>query len=490
MSEHQSNPQSEPVAAAAGARRRLPVAYAVALLLSMSTTLVVLLLRTYSVSQNYQWSATGGLEGAGAFGIFKACSGESIYHDFTNSTVGFIFNFLFYDFYGLLLGAIGSCDLTPLLGRGITLLFLAVFAVGLIIWFRRETSLFERLSLALLVISPMMGWWALSLRPDVGGMVFFAAGIVALLAYLERSTVLNLLIVALFVFLAWSFKQPYLFIVPLIGLFLLLRNFRHALLFAAVMAAGLIATLLLQPDSYLTHTVTLPSGHPVLLSVAIRNALQFITKASGPLAGTAILIFLLPRSRLRQPGNQFLLAALAWSMVVLGAAASKVGAADNYYFPPFALLLIFLLHNIGHVRVRRRQAVLVVVSILTIVTNVVVLSGVRGRTSLDMSARTETLAVQKALEQAADPKLVWGELIALPWVSPQAETRILDQYIDFYQTQSIPGVLDITGRVKSGYYATIAMPASETRHLDLSRYEINGQYGANSIWIRKTGPAE
>jgi len=491
VSEHPSNPVSkERATIQADTRGRLPIAYTTTILLFIGTSLAILLLRVYSVSQNYIWSATGGLEGAGALGIFNACSGEVIYHDFSGTTVGFIFNFLFYEFYGFILKVFGSCYLTPLIGRGISLVFLVALAACLMHWFRHKIGLFERISLVSLVISPMVGWWAISLRPDVGGMMFFAVSVLALLAYLERSTILNLSAAALFVFLAWSFKQTFIFIAPLITLFILTRSFKHATLFVAILGLGLIATLLLMPSSYLTHTVYLPGEHPFLFSIGMRNAVSFLIKASGLLAGAALLICLLPRSRLAEPRNVFLLSAFAFSVAVFGVAAAKVGAADNYFFPSFALLIIFLMQNVSHVVARRRQTVLSVVAILTITSNAVLLSGVRGRTSLDMSPKMEILAAKQALMQTPGPKLIWGELIARPWITPQAETRILDGYIDFYQTKPIPGVLDIAGRVGSGYYATVAIPVTEARNFDLSGYELKGQFGATRLWIRKGSPAK
>ena len=142
------------------------------LLAGALSNLAVFAVRFFSVFEQSGLQPTTGLEGGGAFGIYRVCTNEVVYHDFSQLPNGFIFNFLFYDMYGYLIQFLGYCDATPLIGRFVTLSLL-VAAAGLI-WFASRPAL-ERVEasvVALAMFSPTIGWWAFALRPDVGGTTF------------------------------------------------------------------------------------------------------------------------------------------------------------------------------------------------------------------------------------------------------------------------------------------------------------------------------
>src|SRR5215469_424352 len=89
------------------------------------SNLAVFTVRLHSVFEQGGLQPTSGAEGGGAFGIYRVCTDQSVYHDFSQLPNGFIFNFLFYDIYGYLIRFLSYCDATPLIGRFITLSLLA-----------------------------------------------------------------------------------------------------------------------------------------------------------------------------------------------------------------------------------------------------------------------------------------------------------------------------------------------------------------------------
>src|SRR4051794_36240537 len=176
--------QRMPINISQSIKKWLQQVYPWFLLAGAASSLAVFGSRFLSVLDVSGLEPTSGLEGGGAFGIYRVCANEPVYHDFSKLPNGFIFNFLFYYIYGYLVRFLSYCDATALVGRLITLSLL-VAAAGLV-WVasRRALERVEAGVVALALFSPTIGWWAFALRPDVGGIFFLLAALLCFVYYL------------------------------------------------------------------------------------------------------------------------------------------------------------------------------------------------------------------------------------------------------------------------------------------------------------------
>jgi hypothetical protein len=430
-------------------------------------TLAVFVLRLSSVLALHGLIPTSGVEGAGSYGIFQACVGQATYHDFSTAPNIAVFNFLFYEFYGLAVRLFAPCDAgTPLAGRLLTVVFVAVLAAAIFAARDERLPRAEAGVIALGAFSFFVGWWAFALRPDAGAAAFLALCVIALLSYLSAPGLPKLLGVAFFLCCAWGFKQPYAVAGPVLLWFILRQDRRHALIFCAVLLAAIgIPFLAYGARPYFLHTVYAEATAPLYADIAVGSLTSFLVK------GLPILVpAMLAIAACRGPdqARNFLLALLAFSFFVALATAGKVGAADNYFLPTFVVAAILCVRCLPRCAPPVRRAGLAASAAISIALAIAILSGLRGAVSVASHAPIyRDMATQVNAMPA--PKLVWHEAVALPWFGKDVETRIL---WDREGDALVPGAFDPRRRVAEGRYRTVVIPAYEEKRFDLSHYRL------------------
>src|SRR5262249_45743438 len=176
----------------------------------------------------------GSAEGAAVFGVYQACLGKPIYHDFYASPNSFIYNFLFYQLYGVLSRWVVGCNIDILLfGRMVTCTALVGTAVAFILPQDDQLTPSEKLFLFSLSFAPLIGWWAFAIRPDVIGMMFLTLALIVFRWALINGTK-YIVLSAVLIFLAWAFKQPFIVLAPVMFVFAIWYSLKGGLLFAAV----------------------------------------------------------------------------------------------------------------------------------------------------------------------------------------------------------------------------------------------------------------
>jgi hypothetical protein len=105
---------------------------------------------------------------------------------------------------------------------------------------------------------------------------------------------------------------------------------------------------------------------------------------------------------------------------------------------------------------------------------------------MDLSKETTKFAslLSATLAEMAEPKLVWHQSLALPWNTPNVETRILDGYVDVEGAAHIPGAIDIKSRLASSFYATVAIPEQARDLINPSKYLLKAEIGPLLIFAR------
>ena len=222
--------------------RGLPRLVTVCLLLAIIPTFAVYGIRIHSLLEQGSFTETTGYEGPMIYGVWKAAHHfplyESLIHPLSSNT---LYNYLFYKSYGVLISGVAPNDpiallvsrLTTCLFATLGVLFCCIASMVLAVSNdgRRLPNALLAAALFWFSTSPV-GWFGISVRPDVAAVAMASLGLLFLLLYLKNSHQQMLLYSSLAFFLAWSFKQSV--ILTFIGAvcihILLIRNLRALML--------------------------------------------------------------------------------------------------------------------------------------------------------------------------------------------------------------------------------------------------------------------
>ncbi len=261
------------------------------------------------------------------------------------------FNWLFYWVYGVFgLATLSAAKLDSLALPAITrclTLALTVMSMLVVHQLLKPLSFYRRVAgSAIVAFNPLIGFWGLTVRPDVGALACGLVGIWCIgKSERARSSAIWVGLAFLAFYCSWAFKQTYLVAFAATFLhFVLARRWQPAWWFggATVLAIGL--TLAFGTPEYRYAAIWSQSHMGLLASVAERNAGRAIIKAPMLLFGLVSVIACIRRDR----ANLLALWAIL-SIPLMLVASAKVGASDNYFFEPAAVCSILFLLEGRHV---------------------------------------------------------------------------------------------------------------------------------------------
>lgn len=295
---------------------------------------------------------TTGDEFSNYFNIWKAMNGQPIYTDrFQIPFSAAIYNWLFYYAYAVIthfiLAGFGLSDAwLPTIGRFITLAAIAVGTAIAYVAFARaaDARTAPRKTIAaafavFLMVGPLLGFWSLTVRADLWAMTLEMAGATAFLALYPRQRLVAVLVLAVAVYAAWSFKQGSVFTAGGAGILLLLRrDWKSLLLLCSVLPAAWAATLILGDSAWFDNILL--RGFPLFFldGRLSRNLLNVAVK-TGPLLFflLALAVVAARSAECRRKLGQddafvFALGAAVAAFVVAVPTATHHGAGENYFF--------------------------------------------------------------------------------------------------------------------------------------------------------------
>jgi len=381
---------------------------------------------------------TSGLEEEALFSIWKSVRGQAVYSDpFSIPFSASYFNWFFYSLYGsttaLILKLLNlTDDWIPTLTHTLSLV-LALLCIPLSVLLVRELdvlppkrSLWMGAGVGVLVaFSPLVGWWNLTARPDIGALFLELLALFLCLRFVKTDRLGYLGTAIPLAFLGWSFRQIAVNVISGLCLCLLLRK-RWKILGATVGITSALygATFLIGGADYWSNTVTCLGATEVFLSHGVTNLLLAGRKSPLLLAGiaAAALLFAQTGWRKARPETVFLFLTWAFSMLWNFVTSMKIGASDNYFMPSVALGIFFALSVLPTVpegipsRLLGR-ATLAVLMFAQVASCLVVLGGAAGR--IDLRAdQIPSLALKSVLQGAEGPILVTDRWLNLPWINP------------------------------------------------------------------------
>ena len=248
---------------------------------------------------------TTGCEEESNFSIWKFVHGQAVYAD--PHRVPFAasyFNWGYYWFYGIIarfsVSLLHLDDIwIPTAGRIVTAL--CTLTTGLILYFALRgwvrTGLFAQRRVAwvwclLAAFSPLIGFSAISMRPDVAALMFECLGLCALLAYLRKERLSFIVLAAVLFYGGWAFKQS--FVTMLAGsaiALLLLNRWRAFFLLSGVWWALVAATLIARGPVYRECILFSQAHLPLHPSLGLENAIVSLRREPLLLVCIAAVFF-------------------------------------------------------------------------------------------------------------------------------------------------------------------------------------------------------
>ena len=456
---------------------------------------------------------TSGAEYESLYVIWKYVHGLTIYADhYRIPFAGTVYNWLYYTFYGEITGLVlSSLSLgdawLPTITRLITatgMVYGTWITAKLFIEFPAAgNETLKRLGFAfavLLFFGPMMGFFGIATQPDIWGFAFDVTAIYVFLRFYERQPLMGIVLFCLFAYLAWGFKQIFVFSTGTVGLFLLLRRdwkTLGALIALSVLAWG--ATLAIGTSQYVKNILTF-GGSAVLLSEAqlfrnLTNAgIKFLPLWFG-LAGVLAAFIWSGRSRvlvgdaassilLKGAGSHFglaILGSLVTGVIVLPASA-KVGAAENYYFLLSFFLTLALLSGLAKIKANGGWPAMVSLPfslgwLLHGLAICLVIGGMTGVLS-NRHQHVEMSSISKCLieKNLPAPVFVASQYLSLPWMFPAKHHFVVHTN---YRWDKPAGVEmeggGVGGLIDLGYFAAIAVQKKTFDGSDFRRYRLEDE---------------
>lgn len=332
----------------------------ISLFLAACACLVFWLLRVchaISFVTPYMIVTTGGEEVA-LFPIWKFVEHQAVYADPHRIPFAYSnYNWGFYFVYGWIARAflhLLSLDAIwiPTIGRVVSIFFTlltgGVFYLSLRNWanaglrdIAKTGFLADRAArwawILIVTLSPLVGFFSVSVRPDIGALAFEAAGLYLVLRYFDEPKIRLIVLAALLFYSAWAFKQTSVTMLTGSALSLaLFRRWRAFLTLSGVWWLLTITTLIVGGSIYRDSILLSQKNLPLLVQMGFGNA--WIASQRNPflLPGIAGLLFLawrmFPQLK-RKPVEATVTLAVLFSFCFTLVTSSKFGASSYYYMP-------------------------------------------------------------------------------------------------------------------------------------------------------------
>ncbi len=353
---------------------------------------------------------------------------------------------------------------------------------------------------AFLWFSPLIGFWAMTVRPDVIALVFDLCAAYFVLKY-PANTLKGIIFASVFCYLSWACKQVNIVMPVAIGLFLLYeKRYRAFIVLSTLLGLAYASTLLLANYNLLKTLFFVNTSVPFSQEVLVGNFISFIKK-SFP----ALLLFVclyakvLFTKTLRDSvfKDEFsklgFCGILVWALILLPFSA-KVGSAENYHF----IALFFLLLTIGgalkHIQIeyqKSMQASFALAGFFFCVSVAFAFS--KGTLGSIQAQHQNNMALKQCLEKLPQPIFVVNHYGALPWMNPSAMSFVLAYNYWRDRNDNRPFEHNgIGGLIKQGYFNSLVIPKEFTTNFDganLSHFHLHEQACLNYAVLTKKDDA-
>lgn len=433
--------------------------------------------------------ATSGYEEESLYALYKYLYGLPVYQDphqlpFVASYFNWLFYYLYGNFVTLLVPTLKLQDQwIPTLGRlltiGITALgcafttrllqklspqqplnFLMAFCLSLYLWF-----------------GPLIGYWAMTVRPDLLALLFEVIAAYLVIVYLPKWPVRAIIIASIACYASWSCKQINVVMPLSIGLFLLWqRQIKLAAIFSTVFFALLTTTVWLASEAMLKNVFFIGTAIPLSFETFYLNLWHFFKKTIPLLFLSSIYFVALLRSpalritAVNHPVFRFASCGLmSWCLILLPASA-KEGSAENYYFilSLYLTLWVAVMLSLNPPSWTKKS-----IGIAGVLATLSVAWGLHSSplTILQMQHAQNSILYQ-CLLRAPRPILVLNHYAALPWMNPEQHSFVLAYNYWRDRSHGVPFEYNgLGGLITDGYFNTLIIPKEIGNTFDAASLE-------------------
>lgn len=454
---------------------------------------------------------TSGREEEALFGIWKAMHSVTLYAIWDEPPfAASYYNWLFYYLYAWMASGVMALlglgdEWLPGVTHGITLAL-----IPLLVWCLRRLfsgmvpgmGACRALCFACAVAStPLMGWWLLAARSDVGALLLESLAFLLLLSYTHRPALKKLVGVVLLCWAAWSFRQISVHVIGALCLYVLFARQHRTWLWIVVATFGFFAiTIMLLGPGYRSNIFQANMAWPFSWKIGFQNLCSACVKAPMLPFGCLFLPRHLRQFRALTAERRCLCLAVCWSLLWDVFCACKMAASDNYFFFSAVVCSLFLWQN-TYVPLSAKQGpgktalLLALAVICQLLTALLPVLGLRGTTSL-LSGEQSLQQVREVISRAHVPVFASRPEWNLPWVNPSRPSSVYTALIDeTYQGEVVsPRVYAAMQKwLRSRTFATFLIDSKHPGPLSdptlLQGYHLVRQLGTWSLYERSENEA-
>ena len=354
-----------------------------------------------------------------------------------------VYNWLFYKFYAsafIILNTIFDLELdwlpTTLRLLTLTLSCLLLYVILKTNKILNSSSKFNFFLSASLIFGLSFGYWNITVRPDVVSILFEITALFLFLKYKRNPKNLNLIIIGLILFVAWSFKQTALIVFCTINTYFLL-NFKIKKIIILVSTCLLLVFLTIffqNSDYYISTLYFINTGYDFKIDVLFHNSAKLLSK-NLILFSALLMILYLKFNKITQDIGQlkkyissndsFLFIGLFISIAYFFAVNTNAGASDNHTFVLIIFLNFLVINNQTKILtnyILKKIFVFSIVSYICICISII--SGNLGR--LSPNEYTNIEEYKQCIENTSQSKFIDKNYYRLPWITsylnPSVET--------------------------------------------------------------------
>ncbi|MFC1681592.1 hypothetical protein ACFL1S_07420 [Pseudomonadota bacterium] len=437
---------------------------------------------------------TSGFEVSSLYAMWKWVKGLPIYADtFAIPYAASYFNFMFYLFYGscintvLFLMDLGP-EWIPTLGRWVTLSFcVAGCWLSWIIFSNllKKTSGFPKILILGLSVyaftSPFIGFWAITVRPDVAAYFFEVLGFYVFARFYKTDFAKTCIATVALSYVAWSFKQSSVSCLAGILIFLVLeRKLILALcIFSGITVLWALTYWIAGPD-YTFNTFYSLYQNPFVLEAGIRNITLFAVKYALVLPAFFLLVFICIagcfKSMIRSSDDfRLIVTILGFSLLFSFLTSNKLGASDNYYFIPSFFLMastVFILNYLFNQNALKQVVIFVwsAAWVLHIVAICLVMLGIRGEVS-HLSLHVMHKELKTCMDLLPKPVFVEDRFLNLPWFKTEDYfIRSMNYDLDRLAGRAVEKG-GVGGLIRDQYFASLMIDTAFRHSFDGATYD-------------------
>ena len=266
-----------------------------------------------------------------------------------------IYNWLFYDLYShffIIIKKIFNIDFIwlPNTLRLLTFLgtiFIAItFLKSSLILNSKTKTNFHLIILVLFGLS--FGYWNMTVRPDVLSLLFEAIAIYIFIKNLKKKQIFQIIIIALLLYISWSFKQTSLITLVSINIFWLFNKEFKKIFFLNLTYLSLVfITVFINNDFYLKSIYFFDTFYVFNIKIYLLNLSKIFIKNIFLIISFTIFIFIYFKNFKKKlfDLNFFLVVGSILSFIYILYVFTNAGSSENHSFIMLYYLSLLLINN-------------------------------------------------------------------------------------------------------------------------------------------------